>query len=134
MNNANDGDGGRLPDGRFGPGNTWAIRPGETRNPRGRPVSLARIIRERLAEDDARDAERVVRALIEAAAGGDVPAVRLLPDRVDGKVPDRLTTETAEERAEREAAESMTDAELFDTIDRIRGERATPAEAATHTG
>jgi len=68
------------------------FKPGQSGNPRGR--------KPRIVEDagrgllarlfDAAAEERVIRAMIEAAASGDVSAYRALDERKHGKVTDKI--------------------------------------------
>lgn len=61
---------------------------GQSGNPRGRAAlkpELAPTLRRLLREDGAK--ERIARALIEKAGNGDIDAIKVLLERVDGKVP-----------------------------------------------
>src|SRR5437879_1349165 len=74
----------RGPNGRF--------RPGASGNPGGRPkgASLGALLREALDADDGTGktrAERLAETLVTAAIGGDVRAIALVFDRVDGRAP-----------------------------------------------
>jgi hypothetical protein len=69
---------GRLPDGRFGPGNKAS--PG---NPNA--LKMHQLRAALLAATSAEDVARVVKALVEKAAGGDVPACKTYLDHVCGR-------------------------------------------------
>lgn len=67
------------------------FQPGQSGNPNGRPKSkpfkdaLERALK--AAGDDKSAIELVATALVEKARSGDVPAIKELADRIDGKVP-----------------------------------------------
>ena len=126
----------RRMDGTFGPGNRWAVKPGECRNPKGRPLSLRRVLRERLeVETEAADpadprrrrkirqtrAEAVIEALIAAAEAGNVAAAKLVIESVDGKLPDRIEVERRERAEAEQAAAEATDEELAAAALRLIG-------------
>jgi hypothetical protein len=76
------------PDTQFKPG--WAGGPGR---PRKRP--LTDLLAEKLGQDSGDGTtwdERIVTAWVEAAAAGDVAALKELLNRIEGKVPDKLVT------------------------------------------
>ena len=93
--------GGRQPDGTFAPGNRVGkhFRKGRSGNPAGRPKSamLSDALRRRLGEVDEKDpeerthAEVIADRLIAKAKEGDVPAIREIGDRVEGKAQQRVT-------------------------------------------
>ncbi len=129
----------RRMDGTFGPGNRWAVKPGECRNPKGRPLSLRRVrrvLRERLeVETEAADpadprrlrkirrtrAEAVIEALIAAAEAGNVAAAQLVIESIDGKLPDRIEVERRERADAEQAAAEATDEELATLALRLIG-------------
>jgi hypothetical protein len=67
------------------------FRPGKSGNPKGRPrgsVGLTEALRRRLAEEgeDGRSlADRLAETLIGLALGGDLKAIQVLADRVEGR-------------------------------------------------
>lgn len=65
------------------------FKAGQSGNPGGRPkgISIATMIAESLTE---KDAQRIVRAAINAAKKGDVRYFQQLIERTDGKVMERL--------------------------------------------
>ena len=74
--------GNRAVNGRF--------RPGQSGNPGGRPAgkTIGAVLRDKLDEADAdghTPAERIANTLIGLAVGGDVRAIGLIYDRVEGK-------------------------------------------------
>ncbi len=80
--------------GKFSPGNSIGNRfkKGESGNPLGRPklTRLTDALREQLAEinpdvPEKTIAERIARALIREAIGGNVAAIREIGDRTEGK-------------------------------------------------
>ena len=66
------------------------FQPGQSGNPNGRPKSkpFKDAIKKALkaAGDDVDDLEAVAKALVAKAKEGDVPAIKELADRLDGKV------------------------------------------------
>lgn len=63
-----------------------AFKPGQSGNPRGRPpkgYALADLLNDELDRLDQR--KKVVRTLITAAVNGDMQAVKIIFDRIDGK-------------------------------------------------
>jgi hypothetical protein len=80
--------------GKFAPGNSLGKKfpPGTSGNPSGRPklTRLTDALREQLAEinpevPEKTIAERIARALIREAIGGNVQAIREIGDRTEGK-------------------------------------------------
>jgi Family of unknown function (DUF5681) len=65
--------------------------PGQSGNPGGKPRKPAseRLIRRLLANDEKELAE-VIEALVAKAKGGDVPALKEVLDRAEGKVADKV--------------------------------------------
>ena len=102
------------------PAHQW--KPGQSGNPRGRPAGsgwLTSLLRERLAAptapgDDRRFADLVVEAIIEKALTGDVRALKLIWERMDGRTPQTIDAGTMSD------LEAMTDAELIAERDRLR--------------
>ncbi|HXP46376.1 MAG TPA: hypothetical protein VN810_03810 [Terriglobales bacterium] len=108
-------DGQRDRAGRFLPHHQLGIKPGETRNPGGRPktrrfrAELVRALREVCASDPQgrRWLRLVVQGLISAAAGGNPSAAREIADRLDGLVGARTPEEEGQSEAERLAARAQ---------------------------
>jgi hypothetical protein len=69
---------GRRPDGKFGPGNTCAAN-----NRRGHLMTLRKACVDVLTVEDMAD---VMAALLSAAKGGDVAAIKVLFERIFGRV------------------------------------------------
>ena len=75
------------------PRNLKPFQPGQSGNPSGRPkgsVSMKAILRRKLAEAEAASAEAIVDALIAEAKGGNLRAIAVILDRLEGKVPDKV--------------------------------------------
>ncbi|HZS05320.1 MAG TPA: DUF5681 domain-containing protein [Blastocatellia bacterium] len=84
----------RRSNGQFAPGNTEGsdsrFKPGESGNPNGRRGSVVDALRRQLGEDCPDDrsrthAEAIAEKLISLAEAGEVPAIRELLDRIEGK-------------------------------------------------
>ena len=76
--NEKEHEGGRNPDGTFAAGN-----PGGPGNPHAaRVAQLRKALFDTVTEQDMQD---VIRALVDAAKGGDIQAARILFDRILGK-------------------------------------------------
>jgi len=67
------------------------FKPGQSGNPNGRPKSkpFKEAIQRALTEagDDKASLQAVATALVDKAMQGDVPAIKEIADRLDGKVP-----------------------------------------------
>jgi len=76
---------GRDGSGRFGKGNSLGFERGKSGNPAGRPRSalLTDALRKRLAETN--DLTKIVSSLISKAKKGDLEAVKIIFDRLEGK-------------------------------------------------
>jgi hypothetical protein len=64
--------------------------PGQSGNPAGRPKkgeSLAEALRVKLAEDEGRRLDLIAEKLIGMAQGGNIAAIKLIFERVDGAIP-----------------------------------------------
>ena len=72
------------------------FKPGQSGNPKGRPpkpLALTTAIRQCLRKkgpDGIVYRRRIAQKLVELADAGNVEAIRILLDRIDGKVPDAL--------------------------------------------
>lgn len=79
------------------PNEPTQFKPGQSGNPKGRPRKrpLSDLLAEKLVETaDGADApwdDRLVMALLTTAVGGDVAALKEVFNRLEGKVPDRVT-------------------------------------------
>ncbi len=78
--------------------NLIPAKPGEIRNPNGKPKGTrnrSTIVREwlEMQKDGEPNIDRVMRALIKKASDGDVPAIREALDSAYGKNPDKLNTD-----------------------------------------
>jgi hypothetical protein len=63
--------------------NLRPIKPGERRNPSGRPADLlSKALRRRLSKEDA---ERIADVLIAEAMAGNLKAIEIIWDRLEGK-------------------------------------------------
>jgi hypothetical protein len=94
MTNPQKTGGKQTINGKFAPGNSLGKKfpPGTSGNPSGRPklTRLTDALREQLAEinpdvPEKTIAERIARALIREAIGGNVQAIREIGDRCEGK-------------------------------------------------
>lgn len=84
--------------GRFTKGNAFAFKPGQAANPAGRPkkdVCITSLVKEILETDAGKGkthAQLVAEAIITLAkdikSKGNIPAIRELLDRIEGKVPE----------------------------------------------
>ena len=75
------------------PRNLKPFQPGQSGNPSGRPkgsVSMTAILRRKLAEAEAASAVAIVDAMIAEAKGGNLRAIAVILDRLEGKVPDQV--------------------------------------------
>lgn len=81
--------------GRFTKGNSYRIKKGEVLNPKGRPKGRSLHDRLRAILDDPENGERIVEELvmtaINAANDGDFRFWKEIVERIDGKVPQRLS-------------------------------------------
>lgn len=72
---------------------------GKSGNPGGRSSekiwrdAILKAVRERNEPNGPQRLEQVAKALVNAAADGDVPAMREIGDRLDGKVPQGITND-----------------------------------------
>lgn len=79
------------------PNPSTQFQPGQSGNPKGRPRKrpLSDLLAEKLEQGSGDGAttwdERLVTALLETAATGDVAAIKEVFNRIEGKVPDSLT-------------------------------------------
>ena len=87
----------RKDDGKFSKGNSFAIQKGEVRNPKGRPkgVSIHQKLRDLLESEDG-DAlvDAIAKAGIEHAVNGNPKFWEMIVQIIDGKIPDKLETDT----------------------------------------
>ncbi len=69
-------------------------KPGQSGNPKGRPKGsgLSDRLREVLDADDGAALDAIVRAVVDAAAAGDAQFVRMIWERLEGKVSQRIET------------------------------------------
>lgn len=70
-----------------------AFQPGQSGNPAGRPKRKAfsdALLMELAQSGDPERLRKVARALIAKALDGDMPAIKELADRLDGKVPQAI--------------------------------------------
>jgi hypothetical protein len=85
----NNGKSGRGSNGRFAPGNPWAIPKGQTRNPGGRPKMLSGAYREWLAHEDEQgitNAAKLADAQGRLAFEGNTGAAREIRQATEGDV------------------------------------------------
>lgn len=82
---------------------------GQSGNPKGRPKvrgKLTDLLRESALKDDAATAKRIIRAWEAKAKEGDINAIRLWMERLEGKVPDSVEPGSALEIIVRYANDS----------------------------
>lgn len=75
----------RRNNGQFERGNAFGFERGKSGNPAGRPKSalLSDVLRGRLAKSN--DLEKIVSSLISKAKKGDLEAIKIVFDRIEGK-------------------------------------------------
>lgn len=81
---------GRDKSGRFQNGNSLGFERGKSGNPQGRPRSalLTDAVRKKLTESD--DLDKIALSLIAKAKKGDLEAVKIIFDRLEGKAVSRI--------------------------------------------
>jgi len=90
----------RGPDGKFLPGNHMPgqhlFQPGVSGNPNGRPSTrrLTAKLREALDKNDGEMVKALVNVACQRALKGDFRYFKEIIDRVEGKVPDRISVDT----------------------------------------
>lgn len=94
------------------PPKEYQFKPGQSGNPSGKPkgaVSLVRLIREALRENDEAAAKAIVKAAIDQAKEGNDKHLRMLLDRIDGPVVNKIeaSVEQAFKAIDKEAADDV---------------------------
>ena len=131
----------RRTDGTFATGNRIGprFRPGESGNPRGRPLErpLTAALREVLDANDGELIKTLVQVAIDKAKGGDFRFWKELMDRSDGKVVDRVEhSGRVDSPISQEKYENMSDEQLARLMRTagIDGTDLNELEANTHKG
>lgn len=103
---------------QFQKGNEYAIKPGEVRNPTGRPRSAARLLKQA-------DGDLIARKIMERAEAGDMRAAQLYLEYTDGKPLQANLNVNVDERTM-----NMSDDEWSDFIERENARRAAVVHAS----
>lgn len=68
------------------------FKPGQSGNPEGRPkgTGITDVMRKALEKDEGKLADAVAQVIIKKAQSGDFNFCKMLVERIDGKIPDRI--------------------------------------------
>lgn len=96
--------------GKYDPPKEHQFQPGQSGNPAGKPkgsINMTTLLRELLAGGELEEARLILAALLGKAKDGDVPAIKLVIDRIDGLLTQTVNNVVQDDKILDTVAESV---------------------------